>query len=164
MEGFVQCVDGFLFNQRRPFGDRVRDMFSGDDAIVRYCKTTPLLDDEPGFASFVGRGILIYLFEKAGSQRIENGERAADGSLRDIIQTALICAIREIAFLISVSPFLRDGATQRKGLTRGWQCAGWIESKKPLPRPCARHDGLYRPSGHWTSYSPPRQSDALPQP
>lgn len=31
-----------------------------------------------GFASFVGRGILIDLFEKFGSQRIESDERADD--------------------------------------------------------------------------------------
>jgi hypothetical protein len=100
----VQFFDCFQFDDHCAVHHKVGGVLANDHAIISDDNTALLLDGKARLTQFVRQRVLIYLFDKARSQRIRDRECTSDDPLRDSGEPAIICSS---VFVCGFKLFLR---------------------------------------------------------
>ena len=91
--GHVHVVDDlgrFEFDENGTLDDQFGEIIADKDTVVVNLYGLLLSDGQAGLAEFVGEGVFIDLFEKAGAESVGDGVGAADDPFGDGIQESLV--------------------------------------------------------------------------
>ena len=120
----IECSDRLQLNKHRTLDQQIDGVFSDINAIVLDHHAVLLQDRKAGFAQLMSESILIDLFKKSRSKRVENGERASDDTLGHPIERDFICVHLRASAVSYSSLGLSQPKLANRLTLRPSQCGG----------------------------------------